>query len=91
MWILAEVLLTSIIAPKLINDWLFQKIPLESLGIDLENLQGDGNANTIIDGILSVARAAIVAGGYDNVALPEGSFGFKYILTALTLNQDSKS
>merc|ERR1712116_32602 len=56
------------------------KIPLESLGIDLENLQGDGNANTIIDGILSVARAAIVAGGYDNVALPEGSFGFNHTL-----------
>merc|ERR1711973_41295 len=56
------------------------KIPLESLGIDLENLQGGGNANTIIDGILSVARAAIVAGGYDNVALPEGSFGFNHTL-----------
>merc|ERR1712179_799811 len=36
------------------------KIPLESLGIDLENLQGGGNANTIIDGILSVARAQLL-------------------------------
>merc|ERR1712137_128154 len=49
------------------------KIPLESLGIDLENLQGDGNANTIIDGILSVARAAIVAGGYDNLLSQRGA------------------
>merc|ERR1711973_994329 len=47
---------------------------------DIQQQLAKGNANTIIDGILSVARAAIVAGGYDNVALPEGSFGFNHTL-----------